>query len=110
MYFCYLYVIQPRTKSVDELENTPKAEASPNLRGCIRKRSRSLKYNKSQSLDDEHFKVHELETTLSSPRMADEQKHENHILCKRLSVLFLANIDQIIFSLWIHKYFFFSFF
>ena len=95
MYFCCLYVIQPRTKSADELENTPNAGTSPNSRGCIRRRSRSLKYNKSQSLDDENFKVHELETTLSSSRMADEQKHENHILCKRLSVLFWTNIDQI---------------
>ena len=81
---CYLYVLQPRTKSVDELENTPNAATPPNSRGCIRKRSRSLKYNKSQSLDEETFKMHELETTLSSHRMADEQKHENHILCKRL--------------------------
>ena len=32
--------------------------------------------------------MHELETTLSSPRIADEQKHENHILCKRLSIYF----------------------
>ena len=32
--------------------------------------------------------MHELETTLSSPRIADEQKHENHILCKRILIYF----------------------
>ena len=80
--------MQPRTKSVDELENPPNTGTPPNSRGCIRKRSRSLKYHKSQSLDEENFKMHELETTLLSSRMADEQKHENHILCKKLSVLF----------------------
>ena len=99
---------KPRTKSVDELEKNPNTGTPPNSRGCIRKRSRSLKYHKSQSLDEENFKVHELETTLSSPRIADEQKHENHILCKRLSIYFGEIIAM--FTFWIYKYFVLYFF
>ena len=93
MFFVFKHITdffckKPRTKSVDELEKNPNTVTPPNSRDCIRKRSSSLKYHKSQSLDEENFKVHELETTLSSPRIADEQKHENHILCKRLSIYF----------------------
>ena len=50
--------------------------------------------------------MHELETTLSSPRIADEQKHENHILCKRLSIYFGEIMtNDAMFTFWIYKYF-----